>query len=71
MSKFCVWSLYVCALLCVLSSFVIIPLWKRELVDRLLLSSKCYVAVFVLCPFLMVPWVGMWCVNLSFSEPPF
>ena len=46
-------SLFCCAVLCVLSSFAIIS----QLVALLLLPSWCHVAVYVLCPFLMVPWL--------------
>ena len=66
--EFCVWSLYCCAVLCVRSSFAIIPLGKGELVVLLLLSSGCYMyaAVIVLCLFLVVPWVCLWCVIVAF-----
>ena len=42
------WSLLWCAVLCVLSSFVIILTRKIELVDLLLLSFGCLVTVNVL-----------------------
>ena len=56
---FCVGSLFCYAVLCVLSSFAIIPLGKRKLVALLLLCSGCHIAVIALCLFLMVPWVGL------------
>ena len=46
---FCVWFLFICTVLCVLSSFAIISLGKTELTTLLLLSSWCHMAVFVLC----------------------
>ena len=52
-----VWSLFCFAVLCVLSSFAIISLGKRELVALILLSSWCHVAVFVRCLFLAVAWL--------------
>ena len=64
--EFCVESLYCCAIFCVLSSFAIIPLGKRELAACILLSSGCYVAVIVLCFFLTVPWFVLWCVIVAF-----
>ena len=50
--EFGVWSLYGCGVLCILSSFAIIPLGKRYLV-------ACLLGVMLL---LLVPWVGLWCV---------
>ena len=38
---FCVCSIFWCTLLCVLSSFAIILMWKRELVALLCLPSWC------------------------------
>ena len=57
---------FICCLFCyavliVISSFTITSLSKRELV-ALLLPSCCHMAVFVLCLFLTVPWVGLQCV---------
>ena len=46
---FCVCSLFCCAVLGVLFSFVIILLRKRKLVALVYLSSRCLVAVSVLC----------------------
>ena len=54
------WSLLWYALLNVLSSFAIILTWKRELVAIHLLYFRFLVIVNVLCPFLTVPWVGVW-----------
>ena len=59
---YCVRSLFCYAVLCVLSSFVIISLGKRELVA--LLYS--HVVVVALCLFLTVPWVGLQCVIVAF-----
>ena len=53
------------AVLCVLSSFTIILLGKRELVALLLLSSLCLVADIVLCLFLTVLWVGLQFLTLA------
>ena len=66
MGGFCVRYMFCCAVLCVLSSFAIIPLGERVLVILLLLSSECHVFVVVLCLFLTVPWVGMQCVTVEF-----
>ena len=52
-------SLFWCALLYVLSGFVIILTRKRELVPLLLLSFECLVTVNVLWLFLIVAWVGL------------
>ena len=65
---FCVCSMFCCALLCVLSSFAIILMEKRERESLLLYficilmpcDSYCYVAL------LMVPWVGVKCVIVIF-----
>ena len=57
--RVCVESLFCCALLCVLSSFTIIPLGKRELVALLLWYSECHVSVIILCLFIMVLLVGL------------
>ena len=61
-------SLYWYALLCVLSSFAIILKRKREVVALLLLSYGCLVTVNVLRYFLTVPWVGLQCVIVVFSD---
>ena len=50
------------------SSFAIILKRKKELVGLLLLSYGCLVTVNVLWFFLMVPWVGLWCVILVFPD---
>ena len=44
---------------CVLLSFAIISLMKRELVVSPSLSSECDVAFNVIWLFLAVPWVGL------------
>ena len=64
----CVCSMVCCALLCVLSSFAIILIGKRELVALLCLSSWCFVIVIVLWLFLTVPWVGLQCVIVVFPD---
>ena len=46
--------------------FAIILVRKRKLINLLKLSSCCPVAVYVLCLFLAVPWVGMWTVIVAF-----
>ena len=53
----CNCSMFCCALLYVPSSFAIILMGKRELVDLLSLSSWCLVIVVWL--FLGVPWVSL------------
>ena len=63
---FCVRSLFCCAGLCVLSSFTMISLGKRELVALLVLSSWCHVAVIGICPFFNVSWVGLQRVIVAF-----
>ena len=55
-----------CALLYVPSSFAIILMGKRELVDLLSLSSWCLVIVVWL--FLAVPWVCLQCVIVVFLD---
>ena len=64
-------SFFCYAVLCVLSSYAIILLGKRELVALLLfLSSGCHVAVIVLCLFLTVPWVQVCSIDSGiFSHP--
>ena len=59
-------SVFCCALFCVLSSFAIILMWKRELVALLCMSSWCLGAVIVLWFFLTVSLVGMQCVVVVF-----
>ena len=64
-------SLFCCAFLCVLSSFAIILKRKRELVDLHLLSYGCILTVDVLRLLLTVPrvpWVGLGCVVVVFSD---
>ena len=46
--------MFSCALLCVLSSFAIILMGKRELVDLLCLSSWCLVIV-IICQTVALP----------------
>ena len=64
-------SLFCFAVLCVLSSFAIISLGKRELVALLLFCPECHAAVIVLLLFLAVPWVYdsdiSWSYSLTFS----
>ena len=59
--RFCVRSLFCCAVLCVISSFAIISLRKREQVALLY-----FVTVRVLCPFSTVLWFGLQCVIMTF-----
>ena len=69
MWEFYILSLFYYAVLIVLSSFAIISLRKRERESWLLylkLSSCCLVSVNVLCLFLMVPWVGLHFVTVTF-----
>ena len=61
-------SLFLCSLLCVLSSFAIILRRKRELVALFLLSYRFLVTVNVLRPFIMVAWAGLLCVNVVFHD---
>ena len=62
-------SLFCCALLCVLSSFAIILKRKKELVALLILSYGCCVTVNVLRFFLMAPGVGgLSCVIVVFPN---
>ena len=56
---FCERSFFCFAEHCVLSSFVIIVLRKRELVALHLLFSECQFSVIVLCLFHTVLWVGL------------
>ena len=53
---FCVCSMFCCALLCVLSSFAIISMEKRELVACLCLSSWCLIDL----PHGAVGWSAMY-----------
>ena len=62
------WSLFWYALLCVLSSYAIILMRKRELVTFLLLSFGCLFTVNVLWLFLMVPWVGLQFMIVVFPD---
>ena len=55
-------------LLCVYSSFAIILKRKRKLVAFLLLSYRCIVTINVLRLFLTVPWGGLQCVIVVFSD---
>ena len=63
----CVWFLFCTVVLCVLSSFSITSLRKRELISLLLLCSDCCCAsVSVLCIFLAVLLVGLGSVIVVF-----
>ena len=53
---------------CVLSSFAISLMCKRELVALLCSSSWCLVTGIVLWLFLTVPWVGLQFVIMVFSD---
>ena len=57
-----------CALLCVLSSFAITLMGKREHVALFCLSSWCLAIVVVLCLFLTVSCVGQQCVIAVFQN---
>ena len=50
------------------SRFAIILKRKRKLVDLLLLSYRCIVTINVPWLFLTVPWVGLQCVIVVFSD---
>ena len=63
---FCNCSVFCCALLCVLSSFAIASMGKRELVALLSLSSRCLMIVVLL--FLAVPWVCLHFVMVVFPD---
>ena len=65
----CVWPLFCCVVLSVLSSFAIISLRKRELVALPSLCSCYHVAAGFLCHFLTVPCVGLKCVIFGISWP--
>ena len=56
------WSLFWCVFLCVLSSFAIILMKKRELVALLCLPG------IVLWLFLAMPWPGLQCVIVVFPD---
>ena len=61
-------SLFRYALLCVHSSFTIILERKRKLFALLILFYRCIVTINVLWLSLTVPWVGLQCVILVFSD---
>ena len=65
---FCACSMFCCALLCVLSSFAIILMGKRELVALPCLSFRCLVFVIAMWLFLMMPWVGLQCLFVIFPD---
>ena len=48
--------------------FAIILKNKRKLVALLLLINRCIVTINVLWLFLVVPWVGLWCVIEVFPD---
>ena len=58
----CVWSLFCCAVLSVLSGFAFISLGKKKLVTLLNLSSWRHFTVSVLYLFLALSWVGLKCI---------
>ena len=58
--------MFCCAVLCVLFSFAIILMGKRELVALLCLSSWCLVTVSGLRLFLTLLWVGLQCMIVVF-----
>ena len=62
---FCIWSLFCCAVLSVISSFAIISLGRRE---KWLLKNcfLCHGTVSAMCLFLAVQWVGLQCVIVVF-----
>ena len=63
---FCNYSMFCCALLYVNSSFAIILMGKRELVDLLSVSSLCIaIGVWLL---LAVPWVCLHFVIVVFPD---
>ena len=61
---FCVCSIFCCALIGLLSSLV----GKRELDALLCSSSWSFVIVIALLLFLAVPWVGLQCLIVAFSD---
>ena len=62
------WSLFCYAFPCVVSSLTIILTRKRKLVALLKLSSWCLVTVSVLWLFLKIPWIGLLCVIVVFTD---
>ena len=65
---FCVCSMFCCALFCVLSIFAIILIGKKAPIALLCSSSWCLVIIIVLLLFLVVPWVGLQCVIVAFTD---
>ena len=63
---FCNCSIFCCALLCVLSSFAIISMGKRELIALLYLSFWC--PGIVVCLFFMIPRVCLQFVIVVFPD---
>ena len=61
-------SLFCYTLLCVHSRFAIILKRKRKLVALLLLSYRCIVTINVLWHCLALPWVGLQCEIVVFSD---
>ena len=61
-------SLFCYALQCVHSSFAIILIRKRKLVALLLVSYNCIVTINARWLFLAVPWVGLQCVIVAFTD---
>ena len=61
-------SMFCCAVLCVLSIFAMILMGKIELVTLLCLFVWCLVVVIVLWLFLAMPWVGLKCVIVVFPS---
>ena len=59
---------FCCAMLCVLSSFAILLMGKRELVALLSFIFWCLVTVVVLWLFLTVMWTGLQCVGVEFPD---
>ena len=62
---FCLWSLLI--VLSLLSRLAIILVRSRVLVDLLLLSSRCFVSVRILCLFLTVLWLVLQCMICGVS----
>ena len=56
------------AVLCVPSRYAAILVGMRELDALLCLSSWCLMTVIVLWFLLMVPWIGLQCVIVAFSD---
>ena len=61
-------SLFCYVLLCVYCIFAIILKSKRKLVALVLLSYRCVVTINFLWLFLTMPWVGLQCVIVVFSD---